>query len=172
MGSRDIKLNDKIMVLVLDKVAEGKDAFEICGWLKEEKGIEVTDVWLRRKLKEYRDRRGELLNDMIREKLKYVIAHDLDHVQQSINRAYNDEINARHVRDGRQKDPESEKGFTQGIGPKAGSERWSRLTVAARGHRNDLLRAIELRMKLAGIKGAGDHDNKPVGVVMLPAEQD
>jgi hypothetical protein len=53
-----------------------------------------------------------------------------------------------------------------------GSERWSRLTVAARGHRNDLARFLELRMKLAGVKGISDDQNKPVGVVMLPAEQD
>lgn len=166
---QSVKLNDKIMVLVLDKVAEGKGAFEICAWLKEERGIEVTDVWLRRKLKEFRDRRGELLNDMIREKLKFVIAHDLDHVQQAINRAYNDEIKARKDRDGKI-DPATKVMITPG--PKSGSERWSRLTVAARGHRNDLLRSIELRMKLAGVKGAGESDNKPVGVVMLPAEQD
>lgn len=163
-----VKLNDKIMVLVLDKVAEGMDAFDICNWLKEEKGIEVTDSWLRKRLKDYRDRRSDLLNDMIREKLKYVIAHDLDHVQQAINRAYNDEIKARKARDGTI-DPETK---AQLNFVKAGTERWARLTVAARGNRNDLLRAIELRMKLAGIKGADGNDNKPVGVVMLPAEQD
>lgn len=140
--------------IITHAFADGWPSTKICVWLTEEHGISVHENYMMRRLHKIRQEREDVSHDVLKTELEKYLTADLLRLEGAILRAHNDEVEARKFRDTK----------------KPGAESWVRLSAQARGHRNDLMRGLEVRLKLAG----ADPNMKsgPVGVVFLPAEEE
>lgn len=153
------KIPENLMPVILAKHGEGWDCTRIAAWMWDEHHIQITDNAIRKRLTKIKEERKLMSSVIIHDKLSKVIGVDLDKVEGVITRALEDELRSRAKAWGFKFDAKHEPfGLKEGeVAPLLGSQQWTNLMNSVRGSRNDLLSALEFRLKLAG----ADKDGKP-----------
>lgn len=153
------KIPDNLMPVILAKNGEGWDCTRLAAWLWDEHQIQISDTAIRKRLTKIRDERKLMSSVIIHDKLSQVLGADLVKVEGIIQRALDDELRSRARAWGfKFHDKKEPYGLKEGeVAAVVGSETWTRLMTAVKGSRNDLMSALEFRLKLAGI----DKDGKP-----------
>ncbi len=162
------KIPDKYVPELSERVALGATPGEAAQWLKDTHGISVAESTVSKRLKRIAEERAPLVRAVTEALLREKIGKDLDALDGVIARALEDEQKARAVvYNIRPAGPPPTGQVAEGEEAKwppvvAGSEQYSRLMQVVRGSRGDLLAAIGLRLKLAGvgIKDGGEKDPK------------
>jgi hypothetical protein len=135
---------------VLTRAGEGEGSEQIAAWLLAEHQVRITGRSVRSFLAARREERSEITKDRLAAKLDKTITADLDRVDQLLG-------DAKAVQDhawGHGKLEDGEPRFDGELALKAMEQQ---------------RKLLELRFKLSG---AGGPEQQPLGVVILPAEQD
>lgn len=157
--SGSAKIPPNLIPAILAKNGEGWGSTQITAWLLTEHNIQVSDNAVRKRLQKIRQERQLMSSVIVHDKLSKVLTADLDRVAGVIERALEDELRSRAKAwgflEGDEKHPF---GIKPGeVAAVVGSEQWSRLMTAVKAARSDLMSALDLRLKLAGV----DKDGKP-----------
>lgn len=142
---RGKQLSQKYVSELLRMHGEGLNAQELSDWLLKTHQIEYSAVAIRHKLAKVKEERRPLVEAVIADKLSKTVAPDLDRIGAAIERALQDELNARLAVE----EMQEVNGKRIERHP-AGADSWARIMTVVSRSRGDLKSLIELRFKLVG----------------------
>lgn len=140
---------DNLTAELLAKSGEGLSSSEIANYFNQKYGLLIADSAIRNRLKRIHAERAPITRAIIADKLSKTVGIDLDRIDQAIERALEDELDAREDAN-ETRIVQKPNGETLERVHMSGSDSWSKIMHVVKASRGDLTRLVELRLKLAG----------------------